>query len=515
MKITIHTGDRVLSAEAEPGARLDDLVLAGGVLLDRQCSGRGTCGKCRVRVKGELSPLSAAEQKHLSPEDRGRGVRLACQARAAGDAEIWLDSRTVFTDKTFSSGVDLSEIAGPFGLAFDLGTTTVAAFLVGLSDEKVFAGHAVLNRQATHGAEVMSRLLAAEKNRDALRELAWQSMIEAAAGLQLAPEVRRRIKKAAVVGNSAMNHLALARPVASLLRSPFEPASLEPATVLAGPLLAFFPELSEVVFPPLIGGFVGSDALACLLYFGFGHEEKNALALDLGTNGELMLAAPGKIFAASTAAGPAFEGVNISCGMRATPGAVTAVSPHPGPGLTFTTIADAEPIGLAGSGLLSAVRALRELGVIERSGRIAAAPGERGLIVAEKENGRRIQLTDRIALTQPDVRELQKAKAAVRAAVEILLERAGLAAEELSRVILTGSFGGKIAPEDALALGVLPPVPRSRIYAIPNGAGLGAAMMLSPVRFEEARQLAKQVTHVELNLDVRFMDRYIDSMDLP
>ncbi|HUT52829.1 MAG TPA: ASKHA domain-containing protein [bacterium] len=511
MKITIKTGAGVTGIACDEGARLDDVILSAGVMLDRPCGGRGTCGKCRVRADGGLSGVSACELKNLSERERAAGTRLACQTRVQGNAAVELDAAAVSTDKTFSTGVDLETVGGEFGLAIDLGTTTVAAFISGLDDGKVYAGNAVLNRQARYGAEVMGRMLAQERA-GGLADAAWSSAVEAAAGLGLSERTRGRVTRAVVVGNSAMHHLMLGLPVDTLLRSPFTPHALGAVDAGTGPLTELFPAIEDVRFPPLLGGFAGSDPLACLLYFGLGRDGENALALDLGTNGEVMLATRGKTLVASTAAGPAFEGVNISCGMRASAGAVTAAQ-WEGGAFKLTTVGGGAARGLAGSGLLSAVRALVELGVIEPSGRMGEASGAAPPVII-KDGVKRVALGADVFITQTDVRELQKAKAAVRAAVEVLLRRGRLRASELDRIILTGSFGGRLDPDDLLALGVLPGAPRGRIHSIANGAGMGAAMMLDAENFARALELGAQVEHVELNLDPGFMDRYISHMVL-
>ncbi len=294
--------------------------------------------------------------------------------------------------------------------------------------------------------------------------------------------------------------------------SPFEPDKKDPATVSPGPLKKLFPNLEGVWCPPLLGGFVGSDALACLVYFGTDRENETALILDLGTNGEIMLISDGDIFAASAAAGPAFEGVNISCGMRALPGAVTSTS-WDGENLSFSTIGDLAPKGLTGSGLISSVKTLVDVGVIESSGRISQSSPD-NIKIETVDEIRRIVFSEELYLTQTDIRELQKAKGAVRAACDILLERAGKSAKDLDRVVLTGSFGGKLDPKDVLGLGVLPECPSGLIHSIPNGAGFGAAMMLSEDVWKTACETAAKVRHIELNLDPKFMDRYVSSMAL-
>ncbi len=513
MKLLLEMKDASMEIDAEPGARLDDLILSAGVLLDRPCGGRGKCGKCRVKAGGELSPLTENELKHLGEDEIKKGIRLACQTKVLGEARVQMEAPAVFTDKSFSTGADLSKVPGPLGLAIDLGTTTVACFITGLEEGRVFAGHATLNLQTSHGAEVMSRLGFAEKNQELLRELAWKSVAEAARGLGLDASARQRVERATAVGNSAMHHLALGLPVGTLLRSPFEPSRTGPVEYRPEAIGSLFPGLSEVRFAPLIGGFVGSDALACMLSF---HMEKecNALAIDLGTNGEVMLAAGGRLMAASTAAGPAFEGVNISCGMRAGHGAISGVKWSRDHGLELSTIGGGKPKGLSGCGLLSAVTALIEAGAIEPSGRIAEPGSAPGIKIMEGRDGKSVMLSPGIFLSQNDVRELQKAKGAIRAAVEILLERAGMETKDLERVILTGSFGGKMDPAEVMDIGLLPGFRPSFIHSIPNGAGLGAAMMLDPEMFDTACGMAERTRHVELNLDPDFMDRYVASMIL-
>jgi len=514
MKLVIKTLEELIEIEGEKGARLDDLILSAGVLLDRPCAGKGTCGKCVVKVSGEVSPPAEAELDRLSPADLSEGYRLACRVELTGDCEVIIEEGAVFTDKSFAPKEDLGAISEELGLAVDLGTTTVAAFITGLESEKVYAGNAVLNKQTVHGAEVMSRLMHAHENKDDIGLLAWQSIREAVEGLGLRKEVAARIKKCVVVCNSAMHHIALGLPVEDLMEEPFEPHTNALMEAAPEKIELAVPGIESIKFAPLIGGFVGSDALACLVYFNLGREDENAVAVDLGTNGEVILATGGRFFAASTAAGPAFEGVNISCGMRAIPGAATSVWWEEDKGFSFKVIGDAEPCGLTGSGLLSAVRTLRELGVIEASGRMAD-PGEvEGVEIITDEEGKRVKLATDLYLSQIDIRELQKAKSAVRAAVEVLINRAGLMPADLRRVVLTGSFGGKLARDDVLELGVIPPVNKNRIHSIPNGAGFGAAMFLDDRKLADSVELADRVEHVELNFDPSFMDLYVEGMIL-
>jgi uncharacterized 2Fe-2S/4Fe-4S cluster protein (DUF4445 family) len=313
-----------------------------------------------------------------------------------------------------------------------------------------------------------------------------------------------------------MHHLLVRLPLNTLAALPFQPHSKSAISDAAYLMGAIFPEGTQISLPPLIGGFVGSDALACLAYFGFDDPPGPMAAIDLGTNGEVMVTDGRRIVTGSTAAGPAFEGVNISCGTRAVDGAIVDVRLDGGE-LKFDTIGDEPPVGLTGSGLLSVIYELRRAGVIEPSGRIAPHPPVFADRIGEDALGARfIPLTTEghLSLSQWDVRELQKAKGAIRAAVDILLGQLDLKPADLERVILTGSFGGQIDVEAVLALGMIPPVRRDTVESIPNGAGLGAAIFLSDEGFEFGEKLAARAEQIDLDLDPDFNMRYVDAMAL-
>jgi uncharacterized 2Fe-2S/4Fe-4S cluster protein (DUF4445 family) len=347
--------------------------------------------------------------------------------------------------------------------------------------------------------------------------------VQAIDALKLPRSVERRIRKATIVGNCAMHHLLLRYPVDSLAELPFQPYKKE-AVRGVGLFGDVFPPEVEVALPPVIGGFVGSDALACLAYYGFDRATEPMAAIDLGTNGEVMVTdGQGHILVASTAAGPAFEGVNISCGSRAVDGAIVGVTAHPETGdFTFETIAGAPPVGLTGSGLLDLICQLRRVGVVDASGRIVGDPSAFGHRIEEDEQRVRRVLLDgdtsadgALYLTQHDVRELQKAKGAILAAVQTLLERLGLRPDDLRRLILTGSFGSQVSVDAVVGLGMVPPVGLDVVETSANGAGFGAALFLDDQAFARGERIAAQAEQVDLDLDPGFNKRYVEAMALP
>jgi uncharacterized 2Fe-2S/4Fe-4S cluster protein (DUF4445 family) len=518
-KITVFLGEKTTVFAAPRGSIVGEQIAKHELPLEQPCAGRGTCGKCKVLNEGGLAEPDEIERRHLSDGELTVGNRLACRARVAADVKIALSPVVVYSNKIFKACDRYKrERTVPLGLAIDLGSTTVAAFLVMLDNGEVCAGGASLNQQTVYGADVISRLAAAQRSAEdaeRLHRLSLASINQAVDSLQLSKSILARVQRVTIVCNPAMHHLLAGYSVKSLAAMPFQPYNIEAqpdATVLMD---GIFPEGARVALPPLIGGFVGSDALACLGYFGFDRTQVPIVAIDLGTNGEVMVTNGAHILTASTAAGPAFEGVNISCGSRAVNGAITGIEVHDSQ-VQLETIAGDEPVGLTGSGLLSAVHQFRQAGLIDKSGRIA---NESSLIVMEQRGGhpsRSIKLTPdgRLRLNQWDIRELQKAKGAIRAAIEVLMTRLNLHAADLQRVILTGSFGGQVDIAAVLGIGMIPPVRTSVVETIANGAGFGAAMFLSDPGFERAKTIAGQAKQVDLDVDADFINRYISAMEL-
>jgi uncharacterized 2Fe-2S/4Fe-4S cluster protein (DUF4445 family) len=529
-EVTVSYGQDVRTAAVDVGVRLGEAIIATGLPLEQPCAGRGTCLKCRVMARGELSPLDELEKTSLTSAELAVDYRLACRAQVLGAVSATLAPIVVYSNKVFRACDDYKREGVPLGLAVDLGSTTVAAFVTTLDRGRVCAGAAALNQQTAFGADVISRLAAAQEGSEAaerLSSLALASIIQALDALKLSPRVKTRVQKVTIVGNCAMHHLLLRYPVDSLAVLPFQPYQM---AAVRGPAELFrdaFPAGAKILLPPLIGGFVGSDALACLAYYGFDRAPGPMAAIDLGTNGEVMVTDGKRILVASTAAGPAFEGVNISCGTRAVDGAVVGVKANPDGTLTLSTIGDQPPVGLTGSGLLNLVYALRRAGVVEPNGRLAGQSTDFGRRLSQDEEGvQRFLWAHKTAdgaaeqsavplyLTQLDIRELQKAKAATRAAMEILMARLGLSARDLQRVVLTGSFGSQLNVEAVLGVGMIPNVDPALVETSANGAGLGAALFLNDQEFERGERIAARAEQIDLDLDADFNRRYVGAMTL-
>ncbi len=535
--VNISYGTTSLSVAVEPGTGLGEAVAATELPLEQPCAGRGTCGKCRVLIERgsagtALSPLDEVELHLLSEAEQAAGYRLACRARVLDDVTVVLAPVIIYSNKTFRASERFRHTDEPLGLAIDLGSTTVAAFLTNLPTGEVCRGAAALNQQSTYGADVISRMAAARGGSLAARRLsnlALASIVQAIDALRLPRSALARVQRATVVGNTVMHHLLLGLPVDTLAMLPFQPHQRQSIRHADGHLAGAFPAGIGIDLPPLVGGFVGSDALACLAFFGFpdgtaGHESGPMMAIDLGTNGEIMATDGRRVLVTSTAAGPAFEGVNISCGSRAVDGAIVDARVAADGSIAWQTIGDEPPVGLTGSGLLTLVAELRRVGALQESGRFSPQQPDLADLFDKDEHGvRRLLLAGpehvgdgrrALYLSQKDVRELQKSKGAVRAAADILLRRLGLAPADLERVYLTGSFGGQVDIDAVLAIGMIPPVRREAIETIANGAGLGAALFLSDEGFGLGERQADFAEQVELDHDPEFDTRFVRAMSL-
>jgi uncharacterized 2Fe-2S/4Fe-4S cluster protein (DUF4445 family) len=467
------------------------------------------------RVLGELTDL-------------GTGADLAV-LRALGGTLRASDFKVtaVVADETLIA-VEPGDTTGrSFGLAFDLGTTTVVATLLDLTSGTPVATQSMLNKQQPFGADVIARISATMLDpaaRDQLRKLAQETLAElAAAACQAGGAAPDEVYEVALAGNATMVHLVLGIDPEPLGVAPFIlSARLLPEVKALDLGVPAHPQARAVVFPAF-GAYVGGDITAGLLASGMDRDPRIRLFIDIGTNCEIVLGGRDWLLATAAPAGPAFEGASIRCGMRAADGAIEAVEITGDGDLKLTVIGDAGPAGLCGSGLVDAVAALAEAGLIDSSGRFTqdAGPLADRLTMIGKErvfvlhwSPERDPATS-VYLSQRDVRELQFAKAAIATGWRILLEEAGLTIADIKQVLLAGSFGSYLNARSAIRIGLVPDVAPTRIIAAGNVAGEGAKMALLSVRDRAAAlSLLEEVTYVELSDRSDFNDRFIDQLSL-
>lgn len=407
------------------------------------------------------------------------------------------------------------------GYAVDLGTTKLASYLVDLESGETLAAAGAMNPQIAYGEDVMARIRHAIGQPEGAGQLR-AAVVEALNDLarRLCAQTGRSVKDiadAVVVGNTAMHHLFLGLPVKQLGLAPYVSAESAALDIPALDLGLEFAPGADVHLLPNIAGFVGADHVAMLLGSGMLEQGGMVLGLDIGTNTEISLITPQGHFACSTASGPAFEGAHIRHGMRAAPGAIEKVLIHDGQ-IKLQTIENQPPVGLCGSGILDLIAQMRKAGILNARGAIAGQgfenrirPGESGpeFVLVNATEGSGTEVT----FDRKDVTEIQLAKGAMRAGVEILLKKAGITAQQLDKVVIAGAFGTYLDVQSGMDIGMFPRLSREHFLQVGNAAGSGARMaLLSRQVRQRAIRVAHQVEYVELSSEPAFSSTFARSL---
>ncbi|MEJ5293166.1 MAG: ASKHA domain-containing protein [Candidatus Methanosuratincola sp.] len=415
--------------------------------------------------------------------------------------------------------------ARKYGLAVDIGTTKLAAFIVDLNDGTIVYADGTMNPQIKFGEDVISRINYASQGKGHLEEI--RSAIveginalleEGIAGAEIS---RDEVYEAVLVGNTAMHHLFAGVDVKSLGLAPYAAGVGRSSDSKARDTGVAINPAGNVHLLPNVAGFVGADAIADILASRLHEKERLTLLMDVGTNTEVMLGSKTGILACSTASGPAFEGAHIRCGMRAASGAIEKVWIDSDFRASYKTIDDKKPRGICGSGMIDAVAEMLKVGLIDTSGRIQQA----GNSVRDGEGGREFVLVPKeetetgkedIVITQDDIREIQKAKAAIYAGFMTLVRKGGLNRGDLAEIIIAGAFGNYIDPKNARIIGMIPELPLEKISFTGNTAGSGARLCLKSLEVRhEAQMVASKVKYIELAAQPIFEEEYINAMYMP
>lgn len=404
------------------------------------------------------------------------------------------------------------------GLAVDIGTTGLAAYLLDIESGETLAKTGAMNPQIAYGEDVISRIVHANTHPDG-RATLQARLIDAINGMTeaLCAEVGaspEQIADVVLVGNTAMHHLVLNLPVRQLGEAPYVPVTTGAIDIAAAEIGLKAARDARVFLPPNIAGYVGADHVAMLLATGAWRAEATTLAVDIGTNTEMTLIHNGRRLSCSCASGPAFEGAHIGAGMRAAPGAIERVQVLDG-SVRTQTIGGKAPVGICGSGILDAVAVMVEQGIVNDRGAIQPSHPlvqDRAFVLASAQagaNGRAV------SVSRKDVAEIQLAKAAIRAGVEILLARAGIEARDIQSVIIAGAFGTYISVASALRIGMFPDLPLDRFQQVGNAAGMGACqLLLSKAMRAQADTMVKTLEYIELTTHPDFQAIFVDHMRL-
>lgn len=417
-----------------------------------------------------------------------------------------------------------------WGLAVDIGTTTVVGYLLDLTQGRLAGMEAALNGQQIHGADVITRIDYALHHPEGLEHLQGlavatiNDIIERICRRQgLPPE---SIYCLVFVGNTTINQLFWGIPPRLLVRPPYNPITNAGLSAPARDLGLRINSQGVAASLPLVSGFIGSDTVGVVLATGLHRRRRPTIALDIGTNGEIVASDGQRLVACSCAAGPAFEGAHIQCGMRGCSGAIDQVDFTEGR-ITCRVIDSAPPQGICGSGLVDAVAGLLAAGLLTSDGRLLTPAEAAGSPYAGRLNGEPLghfRLTPKhldppgrtVVISQKDIRELQLAKGAMLAGVRILLDFLGLKPEDIRDVLLAGAFGNYVRPRSALAMGLLPAFPRAQIRQVGNAAGSGARMaLLSRAAYREAARIAERIGHIDLARTPDFQRQFVSGMAFP
>jgi uncharacterized 2Fe-2S/4Fe-4S cluster protein (DUF4445 family) len=421
----------------------------------------------------------------------------------------WKATYTRYGDRV----VDIEPADAPaafYGVAVDIGTSKIVSYLFDLQVGRCIDQEALENPQIRFGEDVITRIAHAADGLAEITAAARQGINDALHTLYVRQGITaRHVYDMTIVGNTAMHHLVLGLPPEGLGQAPFAPVVDSPLLVRAAELgLDINPE-GGVYLPPPIAGFVGSDALAVIAATRLAGKRKPTIAIDIGTNTEIALVVDGKLVVTSCASGPAFEGYQITHGMKAVQGAIEKLKigadgkPH-----GIRTIGDAPPVGLCGSGVVDLLAGLLKAGIVQPSGRMVAhprvRPGADGVeyVVVERADGD-------IVFTQHDVRALQLAKGAIATGWTLLLAGQGVAVADIDRIYVAGAFGNYLDLTNAIALGLLPPVDQKRVAFVGNAAGVGAQMALIDVRARKRMaRLRARATFLELGAHKDFNEAF-------
>ncbi len=507
--INLQTGKHYA---AQAGQSLMEILCENHIFPSAPCGGKGRCGNCKIRLSPADTPISPQDITQLTAEELNAGYRLACTFSVTDDIGFYPPKQ----EKGIVSVLKQVD-CGLLQIAVDIGTTTIEMALLNENREKL-ATLSMLNRQRSFGGDVISRIQYTMDHPDGLARLhrvlitQLNDMIDQLKQSCGCPEAQ--IQKAVIVANTTLVHLLLCRDPKSLAVYPFTPLVKE-AQILSGKELSL--SVSEVHILPCISAYIGADITAVMHAFDLAHPKENILVADIGTNGEMMLAANGQLFACSTAAGPAFEGANITCGIGGVSGGICRVRVENNR-LKAETIDHQPPTGLCGSGAVDLLSILLQLGILDKTGRISDGSGLSSAVAmkiyrqAFREVGgeKRIYLTENIWLSSKDIREFQLAKSAICSGLQILLRHAGI--KKPDKVIITGGLGTHLDVSSALHIGLFPSRWEDVIEASKSSALKGAILCADPMELERTKQYEHHCQYIELATHPEFSDLFIENM---
>ena len=484
-KITLSSGGQERIISALESKTLLEAIRGCGAHIDAPCGGNGTCRQCSITVSGLCRDMSGKVRLYDSEE------ALACCLYPAG--ELSISTEEALGSKVLTDEIDIPSGGEGLGLAVDIGTTTVAAYLYDLKSGKCIAKKGEMNRQRAYGSDVISRIRHAstEEGLKELRDLIRAQLKDMAEAM--CPDTSR-ISYVSIAANTVMEHLLAGLSPESIGVAPFTPLSLFGEESEASEFISGLAPNAKIYLCPAVAGYVGGDITAGLLSTGVYKSEKSLLFIDIGTNGEMALGSKDGFLCCATAAGPAFEGAETECGSPARDGAIDTVYPD----LSFHVIGEGESESICGSGIIDAIAALLYNEIVDETGRL--------------EDSERYNFSEKVYISAKDIRKIQLAKAAIRAGIETLLSRSGKSYDDIESVLIAGGFGAYMKIKSACAIGLLPPALMDKTVHVGNSAGKGAALALCAEGRELLGKINEKCTYEELSSSALFNGKYVDAM---
>ncbi len=538
-------GGSDLTIEAADGANVLEVARNAGISIDAPCGGAGTCGKCRLKLlEGEVE----GGKNKRKPQEYNEGWRLACQSTVVGDVHFMvpaeaasfahdiqtadlssqeeLDRYNHELSNLFASGIARGVAQEGYGVAIDIGTTTVTAALLDLQSGEIHGKASAGNDQIRFGADVINRIISQSKPggvealREAIRENTIIPLLHdlcAQAGIE-----STQISRCVIAGNTTMEHLFLGANGDSIRLEPYEPEFLERHGDTAESTGLPLAPAAPVIFAPNVGSYVGGDITAGVLATLLWNSDEMSFFIDLGTNGEMVYGNRDFMLTCACSAGPAFEGGDISCGMRATHGAIQKLTiDAESMDASYETVGDCAPVGLCGSGIIDTVAELFRTGIISARGKFAregrrirplSGGGCEYVIAFEGENGAKRDVT----INETDLDNFIRAKGAIFSAFRTMLKSVGATPDDLDRVMIAGGIGSGIDMENAMSIGMLPKMPLEKYRYIGNSSLTGAcAMLVSDEAADKVFELGQSMTYLELSVEPGYMDEFVAACFIP
>lgn len=510
-EVVVHRGAETKTILVKEGESLLDAFIRQEIYISAPCGGKGRCGKCGIQVLNGNTWISDEDKKIYSEEELDAGWRLSCCLYPTEELEVSVSQsdESLFeavgeTENTEESGTEESF----YHVAVDIGTTTIAMSLIGGESGKVFHTVTSVNSQRAYGADVISRIQASvDGKKEVLKNSIQKDLQDSMDKLLKETGVPGEdVGKIVIGGNTTMGHLLMGYDCDTLGVFPFTPVNIDFIKGTEGILGTDRFGKKEVILLPGISTYVGGDIVSGMYAYDFTEKEDVCMFIDLGTNGEMGIGNKEKILVTSTAAGPAFEGGNITWGMGSVPGAICSVKLE-GTEAEVKTIRDEAPQGICGTGVVETAAELVREEIVDETGALDEDYFDDGFPLAKTPDGKEI------VFTQKDVREIQLAKAAVRAGVETLLLRYGIKKEEVSKVYLAGGFGYKLNTDKAIAIGMIPEEWADRIVAVGNSSLSGACKYLKDENGDKTiEKLVSISEEVNLSADKEFNEFYMNEM---